>query len=157
MRYSAIVTHFIFSNSFFVLPSLSICPIPLFNASLCSMVLNRRQPKSATSVFFCFHSQPDSRHWQNNVGENLFYFYRALLQQLNTGPRDAVTGKARYTLDSSTLLQTELTGKAIVSASDFLQSQSCSLSWLLSAFLTIVFRTIPSGLWEIKFDACNPE
>ncbi|THD28805.1 Plexin A [Fasciola hepatica] len=50
---------------------------------------------------------------RNNVGENLFYFYRALLQQLNTGPRDAVTGKARYTLDSSTLLQTELTGKPI--------------------------------------------
>ncbi|TNN15590.1 Plexin-A4 isoform 3, partial [Schistosoma japonicum] len=51
---------------------------------------------------------------KNNVGENLFYFYRALLQQINMGPRDAITGKARYTLDSSSLLQTEMTGKQIV-------------------------------------------
>ncbi|KAH8870741.1 Plexin-A4 [Schistosoma japonicum] len=51
---------------------------------------------------------------KNNVGENLFYFYRALVQQINMGPRDAITGKARYTLDSSSLLQTEMTGKQIV-------------------------------------------
>ncbi|VDO92334.1 unnamed protein product [Schistosoma mattheei] len=50
---------------------------------------------------------------KNSVGENLFYFYRALLQQINMGPRDAITGKARYTLDSSSLLQTEMTGKQI--------------------------------------------
>ncbi|KAF6768505.1 hypothetical protein AHF37_12007 [Paragonimus kellicotti] len=51
---------------------------------------------------------------KNNVGETLFYFYRALLQQLNMGPRDAVTGKARYTLDSSALLLSEMTGQPVV-------------------------------------------
>ncbi|CAH8854918.1 unnamed protein product [Trichobilharzia szidati] len=51
---------------------------------------------------------------KNNVGENLFYFYRALLQRINMGPRDAITGKARYTLDSAYLLQTELTGNQII-------------------------------------------
>ncbi|KER24761.1 hypothetical protein T265_07647 [Opisthorchis viverrini] len=50
---------------------------------------------------------------KNSVGEHLFYFYRALLHQLNTGPRDAVTGRARYTLDSSMLLPIELTGTLV--------------------------------------------
>ncbi|CAH8560289.1 unnamed protein product [Heterobilharzia americana] len=51
---------------------------------------------------------------KNSVGENLFYFYRALLQQINMGPCDAITGKARYTLDSSSLLHTELTGNQVI-------------------------------------------
>ncbi|KAF8561693.1 hypothetical protein P879_01431 [Paragonimus westermani] len=65
---------------------------------------------------------------KNNVGENLFYFYRALLQQLNMGPRDAVTGKARYTLDSSALLLSEMTGQPVMLAVEDPQKLFCLTS-----------------------------
>ena len=52
---------------------------------------------------------------KEHAAEHLFILYRALRQQVNTGPRDAVTGLARYTLDAATLLKSDLISKTIVS------------------------------------------
>uniref|UniRef100_A0A0X3PFT0 Sema domain-containing protein n=1 Tax=Schistocephalus solidus TaxID=70667 RepID=A0A0X3PFT0_SCHSO len=51
---------------------------------------------------------------KDQIGGQLFFLYRALLQQLNTGPQDVVTGNARYTLDTGTLLKTDFLSPQIV-------------------------------------------
>ncbi|VDN19140.1 unnamed protein product [Dibothriocephalus latus] len=51
---------------------------------------------------------------KEQIGGQLFFLYRALLQQLNTGPQDVVTGNARYTLDTGTLLKTDFLSPQIV-------------------------------------------
>lgn len=51
---------------------------------------------------------------KDRAGEQLFILYRALLQQINTGPRDAVTGYARYTLDALSLLKSDFPSRQIV-------------------------------------------
>lgn len=53
---------------------------------------------------------------KEHAAEHLFILYRALRQQINTGPRDAVTGLARYTLDAATLLKSDLLSRPIVSS-----------------------------------------
>lgn len=52
---------------------------------------------------------------REHAAEHLFILYRALRQQINTGPQDAVTGLARYTLDAATLLKSDLLSRKIVS------------------------------------------
>ncbi|KAL5962337.1 Plexin-A4 [Taenia solium] len=51
---------------------------------------------------------------REHAAEHLFILYRALRQQINTGPRDAVTGLARYTLDAATLLKSDLLSRPIM-------------------------------------------
>ncbi|KAL5113085.1 Plexin-B1 [Taenia crassiceps] len=51
---------------------------------------------------------------REHAAEHLFILYRALRQQINTGPRDAVTGLARYTLDAATLLKSDLLSRPII-------------------------------------------
>ncbi|VDD82280.1 unnamed protein product [Mesocestoides corti] len=48
-----------------------------------------------------------------HAAEHLFILYRALLQQINTGPKDAVTGHARYTLDAGTLLKSDYVARTL--------------------------------------------
>ncbi|KAM3183428.1 hypothetical protein ACTXT7_010387, partial [Hymenolepis weldensis] len=50
---------------------------------------------------------------REHAAEHLFILYRALRQQINTGPQDAVTGLARYTLDAATLLKSDLLSRQI--------------------------------------------
>nr|CDS31189.1 plexin a4 [Hymenolepis microstoma] len=50
---------------------------------------------------------------REHAAEHLFILYRALKQQINTGPQDAVTGLARYTLDAATLLKSDLLSRQI--------------------------------------------
>ncbi|KAM7541407.1 hypothetical protein Aperf_G00000026232 [Anoplocephala perfoliata] len=50
---------------------------------------------------------------REHAAEHLFILYRALRQQINTGPQDAVTGLARYTLDAATLLKSDLLSRKI--------------------------------------------
>ncbi|VDM33483.1 unnamed protein product [Hydatigera taeniaeformis] len=51
---------------------------------------------------------------REHAAEHLFILYRALRQQINTGPCDAVTGLARYTLDAATLLKSDLLSRPII-------------------------------------------
>lgn len=58
------------------------------------------------------------------------------------GPRDAITGKARYTLDSSSLLQTEMTGKQIVSILNSAHSLCISMCVFYHCLLLYIFTFI---------------
>uniref|UniRef100_A0A183SDB6 Sema domain-containing protein n=1 Tax=Schistocephalus solidus TaxID=70667 RepID=A0A183SDB6_SCHSO len=65
---------------------------------------------------------------KDQIGGQLFFLYRALLQQLNTGPQDVVTGNARYTLDTGTLLKTDFLSPQIVSCFyNFILQKECVL------------------------------
>lgn len=52
---------------------------------------------------------------QECAGEPLFLLYRAIKQQVDKGPVDAVTSEARYSLSEEKLIRQSITYKAMVS------------------------------------------
>lgn len=53
--------------------------------------------------------------WQEVAGEPLYMLYRAIKYQVDKGPVDAVTGKAKRTLNDSHLLREDVDYCAMVS------------------------------------------
>ena len=58
---------------------------------------------------------------QASAGQPLFLLYRAIKQQTEKGPIDAVTGEAKYSLSEDRLIRQQIDYQVIVS-----QSASCT-------------------------------
>lgn len=67
---------------------------------------------------------------QETVGEPFFLLLCAIKQQINKGSIDAITGKARYTLNEEWLLRENIEAKPMVSGA----THSCSFRWGKSGF-----------------------
>lgn len=52
---------------------------------------------------------------QDSAGESLYMLFRAIKHQVDKGPMDAVTGKAKYTLNDNRLLREDVEYKTLVS------------------------------------------
>ena len=51
---------------------------------------------------------------QDSAGESLYMLFRAIKHQVDKGPVDAVTGKAKYTLNDNRLLREDVEYKTLV-------------------------------------------
>lgn len=51
---------------------------------------------------------------QDSAGEPLYMLFRAIKHQVDKGPVDAVTGKAKYTLNDNRLLREDVEYKTLV-------------------------------------------
>jgi len=51
---------------------------------------------------------------QYSAGESLYMLFRAIKHQVDKGPVDAVTGKAKYTLNDNRLLREDLEYRTLV-------------------------------------------
>lgn len=51
---------------------------------------------------------------QHSAGESLYMLFRAIKHQVDKGPVDAVTGKAKYTLNDNRLLREDLEYRTLV-------------------------------------------
>lgn len=51
---------------------------------------------------------------QDSAGEGLYMLFRAIKHQVDKGPVDAVTGKAKYTLNDNRLLREDVEYKTLV-------------------------------------------
>lgn len=56
---------------------------------------------------------------QDSAGESLYMLFRAIKHQVDKGPVDAVTGKAKYTLNDNRLLREDVEYKTLVRTADF--------------------------------------
>ena len=52
--------------------------------------------------------------FQDSAGESLYMLFRAIKHQVDKGPVDAVTGKAKYTLNDNRLLREDVEYKTLV-------------------------------------------
>lgn len=59
---------------------------------------------------------------QDSVGEPLYMLFRGIKHQVDKGPVDWVTGKAKYTLNDNRLLREDLEYRTLVSAKSFVPS-----------------------------------
>lgn len=83
----------------------------------------------------CAHKLPFLSHPQETVGEPFFLLLCAIKQQINKGSIDAITGKARYTLNEEWLLRENIEAKPQVSSNTrqtCLSSCEMPISGLLS-------------------------
>lgn len=51
---------------------------------------------------------------QDSAGESLYMLFRAIKHQVDKGPVDAVTGKAKYTLNDNRLLREDVEYRTLV-------------------------------------------
>ena len=51
---------------------------------------------------------------QESAGESFYMLFRAIKHQVDKGPVDAVTGKAKYTLNDNRLLREDVEYKTLV-------------------------------------------
>lgn len=59
---------------------------------------------------------------QDSVGEPLYMLFRGIKHQVDKGPVDWVTGKAKYTLNDNRLLREDLEYRTLVSTKSFVAS-----------------------------------
>lgn len=64
--------------------------------------------------------------WQEVAGEPLYMLYRAIKYQVDKGPVDAVTGKAKRTLNDSHLLREDIDYCAMVTTATHAQTSHLS-------------------------------
>lgn len=64
--------------------------------------------------------------WQEVAGEPLYMLYRAIKYQVDKGPVDAVTGKAKRTLNDSHLLREDIDYCAMVTTATHTQTSHLS-------------------------------
>lgn len=70
-------------------------------------------------VFRCFLTLPPccvSTPGQESAGESFYMLFRAIKHQVDKGPVDAVTGKAKYTLNDNRLLREDVEYRTLVRA-----------------------------------------
>lgn len=60
---------------------------------------------------------------QDSVGEPLYMLFRGIKHQVDKGPVDWVTGKAKYTLNDNRLLREDLEYRTLVSTKSFVPSE----------------------------------
>lgn len=60
--------------------------------------------------FFVFFPPPG----QESAGESFYMLFRAIKHQVDKGPVDAVTGKAKYTLNDNRLLREDVEYRTLV-------------------------------------------
>lgn len=53
---------------------------------------------------------------QESAGESFYMLFRAIKHQVDKGPVDAVTGKAKYTLNDNRLLREDVEYRTLVRA-----------------------------------------
>lgn len=52
--------------------------------------------------------------WQDTAGEAFYMMFRAIKHQVDKGPVDAVSGKAKYTLNDNRLLREDVDYRTVV-------------------------------------------
>lgn len=67
---------------------------------------------------------------QDSVGEPLYMLFRGIKHQVDKGPVDWVTGKAKYTLNDNRLLREDLEYRTLVSTKPFVASGLSSVTGL---------------------------
>lgn len=85
---------------------MSICLYSFLKVTVCMRVY-------VLDLFSCL-SHPDPTVCQEVAGEPLYMLYRAIKYQVDKGPVDAVTGKAKRTLNDSHLLREDIDYCAMV-------------------------------------------
>lgn len=74
---------------------------------------------------------------QESAGESFYMLFRAIKHQVDKGPVDAVTGKAKYTLNDNRLLREDVEYRTLVRArSHSICSISSNQLHMLSLFPT---------------------
>ncbi len=63
---------------------------------------------SRLSMLYCVNDCISAPCVQHSAGEPLYMLFRAIKHQVDKGPVDAVTGKAKYTLNDNRLLREDL-------------------------------------------------
>ena len=109
------ITETVFLKTFSTgtLPRTTLC-LPLCVQSIYLQIL----------LLFIYTSQLTSLHFctlQECAGEPLFMLYRAVKQQVDKGPVDAITGEAKYSLSEDKLIRQQIDYKTIVSSTPFLR------------------------------------
>lgn len=75
---------------------------------------------SRSSMLYCVNYHVSASCVQHSAGESLYMLFRAIKHQVDKGPVDAVTGKAKYTLNDNRLLREDLEYHTLVRIFEYL-------------------------------------